>query len=59
VIPSLTSWESFSSEIQNLERKRGQYQDSWVFRGLSELNVASKPRYCRTSEKSRVEVFGL
>jgi len=27
------------SEIQNLERKRGQHQDSWVFRGLSKRNT--------------------
>jgi len=31
-------------DFENLERKRGQYQDSWVFGGLSKRNVASKPR---------------
>ena len=33
------------SEIQYLERKRGQYQDSSVFGALTERNVASKPRH--------------
>jgi len=47
------------SEIQNLERKRGQYQDSWVFGGLFERNVDSKHRYLRNVWKEPCRGFGI
>ena len=52
MLASETKLRVVPSEIQNherkrLERKRGQYQDSWVFGGLSKRNVASNPRYLR------------
>jgi len=47
------------SEVQNLERQRGQYQDSWVFRGLSKQNVAPKPRYLQQVWKEPCRVFGF
>jgi len=60
------SWPSYHlwvrvvpSEIQNLERQRGQYQVSWVFGGLSKRNVASKPRSLRNVWKEPYRGFGF
>jgi len=53
------TWESFWARFKTYNVKRGQYQDILDFGGLSERNVASKPRYLRNVWKEPCTGYGF